>query len=112
MESAEVAQSDFILPKYLLNGYILTQYHHIRLEDANTLLQHWTQRQASGEIPFWFKNNLAANGHEKQTLEDVNAPILAGPLDQQDHQGTANHQELERNGKDQGDGEDDTYNIT
>ena len=69
------------------------------------------QRQASGEIPFRFNNNPAANRREKQTSEDVNVPILAGPTDQQDHQGTTNHQELERNGKDQGDGEDDTYNV-
>ena len=34
------AQDDFILSKYLLNGIILMQYHHIRLDDANALLQH------------------------------------------------------------------------
>ena len=42
------AQGDFILPQYLPNGITLTQYHHIRVNDANALLQHWVQRQAAG----------------------------------------------------------------
>ena len=49
------AQGDYILDKYLLAGVTLIQYHHIRLGDANFLLQHWTTRQAAGQIPFRFK---------------------------------------------------------
>ena len=48
------AQGDYVLQEYLLAGVTLTQYH-IRLEDANSLLQHWTTRQAAGLIPFRFK---------------------------------------------------------
>lgn len=102
------AQDNFVLPEYLPNGFILTQYHHIRLEDANTLLQHWTQRQASGEIPFRFKNNPEANKRGKRASEDVNAPTLAGPTDQQ---GTGGRQEQGSNGQDQGDGEDIAHNV-
>ena len=63
-------QGNFILPKYLPDGITLTQYHHICLDDANALLQHWTQRQAAGEIPLKFKNNIKANCHGTQASED------------------------------------------
>ena len=102
------AQDNFVLPEYLPNGFILTQYHHIRLEDTNTLLQHWTQRQESGEIPFQFKNNPKANKCGKRALEDVNAPTLAGPTHQQ---GTSGRQEQGSNGQDQGDSEDIAHNV-
>ena len=49
------AQGDYVLQEYLPAGVTLTQYHHIRLGDANSLLQHWTTRQAAGLIPFCFK---------------------------------------------------------
>ena len=77
-------QDNFILPKYLLDGYTLTQYHHIRLEDANTLLKHWTQRQASGEVPFRFKNKNSPmpDRCRRQTSAVVNVPTLAGPSGQ------------------------------
>jgi hypothetical protein len=55
------APDEFILGKYLPTGVTLSQHHHIRLEDADALLQHWTQRQAAGEIPLRFKNALKAN---------------------------------------------------
>ena len=64
------AQDDFILSKYLPNGIILMQYHHIRLDDANALLQHWMQRQAAREIPLQFKNNIKANCCGTQASED------------------------------------------
>ncbi|KAF8262974.1 hypothetical protein EI94DRAFT_1807966 [Lactarius quietus] len=52
------APDNFILPQYLLNGITLTQYHHIRVKDADALLKHWTRRQAAREIPFQFKNGV------------------------------------------------------
>ncbi|KAI9456959.1 hypothetical protein BJY52DRAFT_1187564 [Lactarius psammicola] len=58
------AQGDFILAKYLPVGVTLTQYHHLRLEDTNALLKHWTQRQAASEIPFRFKKLDKADGYE------------------------------------------------
>ena len=72
------AQDNFILSKYLLNSIILTQYHHICLDDANALLQHWMQRQAAGEIPLQFKNNIKANCHGTQASEDgdTSTPVL------------------------------------
>ncbi|KAF8266975.1 hypothetical protein EI94DRAFT_1802293 [Lactarius quietus] len=49
------AQGDYVLQEHLPAGVTLTQYHHIRLGDANALLQHWMTRQAAGLIPFCFK---------------------------------------------------------
>ncbi|KAH9030878.1 hypothetical protein EDB85DRAFT_2146392 [Lactarius pseudohatsudake] len=78
--------------KYLPNGITLTQYHHIRLEDANSLLKHWTQRQAAGEVPFRFKKMDKAGRH---------GSARAGPINQaeEDVHGGQAHEET------QGDGE-------
>jgi hypothetical protein len=75
------AQSDFILPKYLPTGVTLTQYHHIRLEDANALLEHWTQRQAAGEISFRFRKIEKANRDGKRESAEVGASV---GMDQRD----------------------------
>ena len=71
------AQGNFILPKYLPDGITLTQYHHIHLDDANDLLQHWTQRQAAGEIPLEFKNNIKADHRGTWASEggDTSTPV-------------------------------------
>ncbi|KAN0139708.1 hypothetical protein V8E53_002370 [Lactarius tabidus] len=42
------AQDHFILPEYLPDDCTLTQYHHIHIDNANSILKHWTQRQAAG----------------------------------------------------------------
>src|SRR6201996_6232911 len=78
----KAAQGDFILPQYLLNGITLTQYHHIQVNDANALLQHWTQRQAAGEIPFQFKNNFKDNWPSLWASEDSDASTSAVSRDQ------------------------------
>ena len=72
------AQSDFILPEYLPNGITLTHYHHIRPDDANSLLQHWRQRQTSREIPLRFKNNFKADQCSMLTSEggDRSTPVV------------------------------------
>ncbi|KAI9438332.1 hypothetical protein H4582DRAFT_2057761 [Lactarius indigo] len=73
---------DFILSKYLPAGVTLTQYHHIRQEDVNALLKHWTQRQAAGEIPFRFKMRdvwgRQAQGNDEETPGDGNALTKEG----------------------------------
>ena len=108
-------QDNFILPEYLPDGYTLTQYHHIRLEDANALLKHWTQRQASGEVPFRFKNKNSPmpDRRRRRTLAVVNAPTPAGPSGQPegDHRDTGSRRERGNNGEDQEDGENVTGNV-
>ncbi|KAH9031104.1 hypothetical protein EDB85DRAFT_2146272 [Lactarius pseudohatsudake] len=68
------AQCDYILNEYLPAGVTLTQYHHIRLRDANDLLQHWTTRQAAGQIPFRFKkgdNSRQSNAADEAGLDGI-----------------------------------------
>jgi hypothetical protein len=58
------APGDYILAKYLLNGVTLTQFHHIRLQDVNALLEHWGLWQAAREIVLRFKNvDKTGQGH-------------------------------------------------
>ena len=92
----KAAQGDFILPQYLPNGITLTQYHHIRVNDANALLQHWTQRQAAGEITFRFKNNFKDNRPILRASEDGDASTSAVSRDQLER-GPQNDQEDSRN---------------
>ncbi|KAH9035450.1 hypothetical protein EDB83DRAFT_2318750 [Lactarius deliciosus] len=57
------AQGNWIAAEYLPEGVTLMQYHHICLDDANSLLKHWIQRQAAGKIPFCFKKVDKADWH-------------------------------------------------
>lgn len=66
------AQDDFIDPKYLPKNLILEQFHHLRQDDVNAMLNHWTERQAAGEVPFQFKKVNAARKN-KRTLEESDA---------------------------------------
>ncbi|KAF8261511.1 hypothetical protein EI94DRAFT_795606 [Lactarius quietus] len=72
------APDDFILPKYLLDGVALTQYHHLRLQDVNALLKHWAQRQAAGEILLRFKKvkkvNQCLQGAMDGTVTEMPGP--------------------------------------
>ncbi|KAF8268514.1 hypothetical protein EI94DRAFT_1700174 [Lactarius quietus] len=99
------AQGDFIHPKCLPSGITLTQYHHIRHEDVDALLQHWSWRQGAGEIPLRFKNIGKADRREKQVLaaDDTSTPV--GPAGQLERDARKD-QEQESDGENQGDGED------
>ncbi|KAF8274719.1 hypothetical protein EI94DRAFT_1695847 [Lactarius quietus] len=54
------------------------KYHHIRVEDADALLKHWTQRQAAGEIPFQFNNGVNTNQHGKNVSVNANTSDPVG----------------------------------
>ena len=54
------AQNSYIEDKYLSKNVTLEQYYHLRQDDVNVMLKHWTERQAAGEVPFWFKKEVAA----------------------------------------------------
>jgi hypothetical protein len=83
----------------LPNDIALTQYYHIRLEDANALLRHWTQRQAAGEIPFRFKKVDKADRQGKGAEGEDDASTGVGPRDQENVQ-----EDQEPAGETQGDG--------
>ena len=72
-------QADYILPEYLPEGINHTQIYHMHLGDLNSLLQHWTQRQAAGNISFHVKK---ADRQGKQASAAENTPIGVGPRDE------------------------------
>ena len=88
------------------NGVTLTQYHHLRREDADALLKHWTQRQAAGEIPFRFKKVDKADlrGKRASAVND-NAPTGVEPKDQSEGGTQDAHKDQEQRSEAQGDGE-------
>jgi hypothetical protein len=109
----QAAQGDFVLPEYLPDGCTLTQFHHIRIQDANALLKHWTQRQAAGEVPFRFRTNVP-DIRGKRASADVITPTPAGQTDQPegDDQGAGRVQERESDSDDRDDGDDATGNVS
>ena len=105
------SQSDYILDEYLPPGIILTQYHHIRSGDANALLQHWTARQAAGEIPFRFKKTADTSQQRTRTSVRGDSPgsDSSGSAEngrEGDTDGTGSGQAQGGNGEFQGDGEE------
>ncbi|KAF8261224.1 hypothetical protein EI94DRAFT_1705707 [Lactarius quietus] len=90
------AHNDFIQAKYLPNSVTLTQYHHIHLEDADSLLKQWTQRQAAREVPLQFRKVEKASLCRMQSLASSNTSDLVVPSAQE--QGSC--------GESQGDGDD------
>jgi hypothetical protein len=101
------AQGNFILSKYLPNGVTLTQFHHIRVDDANTLLKHWTQRQSAGEIPLRFMKSDKADRHGKRASADEDVYTGVGQKDQSEGGLPNAHEDQERGDveEDRGDGE-------
>ena len=69
------------MPKHVA----LKQYHHIRREDANAILKHWTERQAAGKVPFRFSKALWKT---KDVPEENNADddMLPGEEAEEDRQ--------------------------
>lgn len=50
-------QSKFIDPEYLPNGLVISSNNHkFGKPIVDALLEHWTKRDAEGDIPFRFKN--------------------------------------------------------
>jgi hypothetical protein len=91
------SQGDYILDEYLPAGVTLTQYHHIRLGDANSLLQHWTNRQAAGQIAFRFKK-----------VDKASRRFGPSNGEEEDPDGVRKVQAQEDDGESQGDGERST----
>jgi hypothetical protein len=101
--SLRLAQGEYIADEYLPVGVTLTQYHHIRLGDANALLQHWTTRQAAGAIACRFKKVDKAS---RQSRGDVSACVGPSNGRKEDPDGIKKLQAQGGDGGSQGDSED------
>lgn len=73
------SQGDYIKAKYLPKGVILTQYYHLRQEDVNAILEHWTRRQAAGKVPFRFRKVAKAIRQQERNSEENDAGAGMGP---------------------------------
>jgi hypothetical protein len=77
------ARNDYIEDKYLPKNITLEQYYHLRQDDVNAMLKHWTERQAAGEVPFQFKKEVEAARKKYRTPEEndanSNAELDEGP---------------------------------
>lgn len=88
------AQDDYIEAEYLPETVTLKQYYHLRQEDVQELLNHWTKRQAAGEVPFDFKKEVYPARRNRRTL-DADTDMDMQPNDgtqedsQNDHDGQA-----------------------
>ena len=67
------AQNSYIEDKSLPKNVTLEQYYHLRQDDVNTMLKHWTERQAAGEVPFRFKKEVTAAWKNNRTPEENDA---------------------------------------
>jgi hypothetical protein len=100
------AQGDYILDEYLPAGITMMQNHHLRLSDANTLLQHWTTRQAVGQIAFRFKNVIKTSWQSKPALTAGGVSADIGPSNREEvPDGIKKAQAQGGDGDFQGDGE-------
>jgi hypothetical protein len=97
------APEEFIDSDYLPMGVTLTQCHHLRVKDANTLLKHWTQRKADGKIPLQFRKDENAGRIGKQASAEDNASRKRSKSNGE-HQDTCKDQEQEGDGENQQDG--------
>ena len=67
------AQGDYIKAKYLPEQVALTQYYHLRQEDVNAILKHWTWRQAAGKVPLRFKKAAKTIRQKNHASEENDA---------------------------------------
>jgi hypothetical protein len=83
------AQGDYIKRKYLPKQVALKQYYHIRREDADALLRHWTERQAAGKIPLRFNKAIWQKKPvlEENDANDANDDMPVGEEAEEDLQG-------------------------
>ncbi|KAN0121378.1 hypothetical protein V8E52_003274 [Russula decolorans] len=72
------AQGDYIKPKYLPKKVTLKQYYHLRQDDVNAILDHWTKRQADGKVPLSFKKEAKAIQQKKCTSEENSSDAEMG----------------------------------
>jgi hypothetical protein len=91
------AQDAFIDREYLPDNVTLSQFHHIRRDDANTILQHWTNRQDAGKLPFRFKI-LKAAWSGKQASADIGSS-------NQENEGPQDDHEVQENGNGENEGD-------
>lgn len=92
------AQDDFIDPEHLPEGIRITQFHHLRQEEAESILNHWVARQAAGATIFQFKKTervtrrgkqASASPDEEQASASANEEQAPASADEEQAKGNA-----------------------
>jgi hypothetical protein len=60
-------RDSYIKPKYLPKEVTLQQYYHLRQEDVQSILKHWTRRQAAGKAPFRFREAVKGSQRDNSS---------------------------------------------
>jgi len=88
---------------------VIKQFHHIRQDDVNTLLEHWTSRQAAGKVPLRFKKavkGIRQNIHTSEENSDDDADVEPDEdNDDNDDAGANRDSQAPENGAPQEEGE-------
>jgi hypothetical protein len=84
---------EFIKPKYLPKQVVLRQYYHLRRDEVDALLKHWTRRQTAGKVPLRFRKEVKDDLQNERYSEENNADADIGrgeevEKDPQDGDGT------------------------
>jgi len=98
------AWGDYIEAKYLPKDMALKQYYHLRQEDVNAILEHWTQRKADGEVPFLFKKAVKAICQNVRTSDGNSSDSDAEQSEEEQDLQNSNGSQAQGDGQLQGDG--------
>ena len=104
----EDARDKYIKPKYLPKDVVIKQFHHIRLDDLNALLEHWTSRQAAGKVPLRFTKAVNGIRQDKGTSEGTDDDADAEPDDNDNDDNDNDDNDNDNNDNDNND--NDNYN--
>lgn len=74
----------------------LRQYYHLRRDDVNALLDHWTQRQAAGKVPLRFRKEAKAILQKKRASGDNDSDVEMGPCEEAEDDPNDNDDTQER----------------
>ena len=87
-------RDDYIKPKYLPEDIEIKGFHHLLQDHVNSMLKHWTERQAAGKVPLEFKKATMASSED-----DDDAGAESGELGGESQQGDYESQSGEKSGE-------------
>jgi hypothetical protein len=99
----EKSQDDYINPKYLPEGITLKQFHHLKAEDATSILAHWMKRRDKGKVPFRFKKIDKATQRKQANSDSGGACSREEELPEEDEE-----TQVQKNSKIEGKVDDST----
>jgi hypothetical protein len=81
----------------------IQQYYHLRQEDVQAILEHWTRRRAAGKVPFRFRETVKGSQQNERTSE-INSEANMGPGEANEDLPNDDSSQAREDGEPQGDG--------